>query len=113
MQACGASGSLIVLASDEKTAHRFSRWPSWDRHPGERRRSGLLPVAGRNTNHSRDRSSELAEPPIATDPYQTSQIWPRGGRSSLTGALLDRLTHRIHILEANGEGHRLRESRPG
>ncbi|HUT92686.1 MAG TPA: ATP-binding protein [Thermoguttaceae bacterium] len=55
----------------------------------------------------------MAEPPIATDPYQTSQIWPRGGRSSLTGALLDRLTHRIHILEANGEGHRLRESRPG
>jgi DNA replication protein DnaC len=29
----------------------------------------------------------------------------------LTGALLDRLTHRIHILEANGESFRLRESK--
>ena len=29
----------------------------------------------------------------------------------LTGALLDRLTHRIHILEANGESYRLGESK--
>ena len=33
------------------------------------------------------------------------------GNERLTGALLDRLTHRIHILEANGESYRLRESR--
>jgi DNA replication protein DnaC len=33
------------------------------------------------------------------------------GTERLTGALLDRLTHRIHILEANGESYRLRESR--
>jgi hypothetical protein len=33
------------------------------------------------------------------------------GSERLTGALLDRLTHRIHILEANGESYRLRESR--
>ena len=32
------------------------------------------------------------------------------GTERLTGALLDRLTHRIHILEANGESYRLRES---
>ena len=32
------------------------------------------------------------------------------GNERLTGALLDRLTHRIHILEANGESYRLRES---
>ena len=29
----------------------------------------------------------------------------------MTGALLDRLTHRIHILEANGGSYRLRESK--
>jgi len=29
----------------------------------------------------------------------------------LTGALLDRLTHRVHILEANGESYRLRDSK--
>jgi DNA replication protein DnaC len=33
------------------------------------------------------------------------------GSERLTGALLDRLTHRIHILEANGESFRLRESK--
>ena len=33
------------------------------------------------------------------------------GSERLTGALLDRLTHRVHILEANGESYRLKESR--
>ena len=33
------------------------------------------------------------------------------GLERLTGAILDRLTHRVHILEANGESYRLRESR--
>ena len=31
------------------------------------------------------------------------------GNERLTGALLDRLTHRVHILEANGESYRLKE----
>jgi DNA replication protein DnaC len=39
------------------------------------------------------------------------QEWPEVmGSERLTGALLDRLTHRIHILEANGESYRLKES---
>ena len=33
------------------------------------------------------------------------------GSERLTGALLDRLTHRVHIMEMNGESYRLRESR--
>ena len=33
------------------------------------------------------------------------------GSERLTGALLDRLTHRVHILEMNGESYRLRRSR--
>ena len=33
------------------------------------------------------------------------------GSQRLTGALLDRLTHRVHILEANGESYRLKESK--
>ena len=33
------------------------------------------------------------------------------GNERLTGALLDRLTHRIHILEANGDSYRLSESK--
>jgi DNA replication protein DnaC len=33
------------------------------------------------------------------------------GSERLTGALLDRLTHRVHIIEANGESFRLREAK--
>lgn len=33
------------------------------------------------------------------------------GSERLTGAMLDRLTHRVHIVEANGESYRLRDSR--
>jgi DNA replication protein DnaC len=33
------------------------------------------------------------------------------GSERLTGALLDRLTHHIHILEMNGESYRLKESK--
>ena len=37
--------------------------------------------------------------------------WPSIFRSErLTGALLDRLTHHVHILEMNGESYRLRQS---
>ena len=33
------------------------------------------------------------------------------GSQRLTGALLDRLTHKCHILEANGESYRLRQAK--
>ena len=33
------------------------------------------------------------------------------GNERLTGALLDRLTHRVHIIEANGESYRLRDAK--
>jgi len=33
------------------------------------------------------------------------------GNARLTGAVLDRLTHRCHILEASGESYRLKEAR--
>ena len=33
------------------------------------------------------------------------------GSERMTGALIDRLTHRVHILEANGQSYRLSESK--
>ena len=33
------------------------------------------------------------------------------GSERLTGALLDRVTHRVHIIEANGESYRLKDAR--
>ena len=35
------------------------------------------------------------------------------GSDRLTGALLDRLTHHVHILEMNGESYRPKRSREG
>ena len=37
--------------------------------------------------------------------------WPEMfGSERLTGALLDRLTHHVHIIEMNGDSYRLRQS---
>lgn len=33
------------------------------------------------------------------------------GTERLTGAMLDRLTHHVHILEMNGESYRLKQSK--
>ena len=33
------------------------------------------------------------------------------GNERLTGALLDRITHRVHIIEANGESYRLKDAK--
>ena len=33
------------------------------------------------------------------------------GSERLTGALLDRLTHHVHIVEMNGESYRLKQSK--
>ena len=41
-----------------------------------------------------------------------SEEWTKVfGSERLTGALLDRLTHHVHILEMNGESYRLKRSR--
>ena len=38
--------------------------------------------------------------------------WPQVmGSERMTGAMLDRLTHRVHIVQANGQSYRLRESK--
>lgn len=37
--------------------------------------------------------------------------WTELGLERLTGALIDRLTHHVHILEMNTDRHRLKQSR--
>ena len=52
-------------------------------------------------------------------PAATAEAWMDGhvhafaffGTERLTGALLDRLTHHVNILEMNGESYRLAQSR--
>ena len=40
--------------------------------------------------------------------YEWTEVF---GSERLTGALLDRLTHHVHILKMNGESYRLKRSR--
>ena len=44
-------------------------------------------------------------------PYIPLSALSPTGSDRLTGALLDRLTHHVHILEMNGDSYRLRHSR--
>ena len=39
--------------------------------------------------------------------YEWTEVF---GSERLTGALLDRLTHHVHILEMNGDSYRLNQS---
>ena len=45
---------------------------------------------------------------IKAYPAESTEVF---GSERLTGALLDRLTHHVHILEMNGDSYRLRHSR--
>ena len=57
--------------------------------------AGCLPTAARGSQSS----------------YTTLWDTTVFGSERLTGALLDRLTHHVHILEMNGESYRLNQSR--
>ena len=51
----------------------------------------------------------MAGNPVACLPFdEWTEVF---GSERLTGALLDRLTHHVHILEMNGESYRLKRSR--
>ena len=68
-----------------------------------------LPVAGTVVFSQRyERGSILVTTNLPFDEW--TEVF---GSERLTGALLDRLTHRVHILEINGESYRLRQSRMG
>ena len=44
-------------------------------------------------------------------PFAVRRVDQQFGSERLTGALLDRLTHHVHILELNGDSYRLKVSR--
>ena len=53
-----------------------------------------------------ERGSILVTPNLPFDEW--TEVF---GSERLTGALLDRLTHHVHILECNGESYRLKHAR--
>ncbi len=74
------------------------------------------------TANCRDASYLLVDISLAVD-IRTRIRWLKTSKRSewtevfgserLTGALLDRLTHHVHILEMSGESFRLKQSRSG
>ena len=76
---------------------------------------GHLPSLVSLTREKLDRYWEIGSPSrvslMVTTNLPFEQWTEILGSERLTGALLDRLTHRVHILEANGESYRLREAK--
>ena len=55
--------------------------------------------------------SQRYEPTIVTSNLPFDEWTGVFGSERLTGALLDRLTHHVHILEMNGDSYRLKQSK--
>jgi len=91
--------------SDSKNNSRDSIcWSSmnWDMSPSLR----LEPNCFRRHKPAYEHHSLMVSTNLAFEEW--TEIF---GSERLTGALLDRLTHRCHILEANGESYRLRQAK--
>jgi DNA replication protein DnaC len=53
----------------------------------------------------------MAPPTVVTSNLPFDEWTSVFGSERLTGALLDRLTHHVHILEMNGDSYRLNQSK--
>ena len=63
---------------------------------------------GRNCSSMSSASATSGGPLMVTTNLPFDEWTEVFGSERLTGALLDRLTHHIHILEMNGESYRLK-----
>jgi IstB-like ATP binding protein len=55
-----------------------------------------------------NRDPDIADPPRPMLAFCPGSVF---ASERLTGALLDRLTHHVHILEMNGDSYRLKQSK--
>src|SRR5579862_9985833 len=104
--------SELVEARDEKHLQRFQKQLAAD----ERLvvdELGFVPLSKSGAellfeifSQRYERASVLVTSNLPFDEW--TEIF---GSERLTGALLDRLTHHVHILEMNGDSYRLRQSR--
>ena len=69
------------------------------------------PPPERNCSSRSSASATSGAPSLVTTNLSFNELTEGFGSERLTGALLDRLTHHVHILEMNGESYRLKCSR--
>jgi hypothetical protein len=85
-------------------------WICWSKDRTRSRSSSDASLVQRFASFA-DRSS-TARWVAASRPSGAIEEWTTVfGSQRLTGALLDRLTHHVHILELNGESYRLKQSK--
>ena len=105
-----------ILAHQNKSALRHADETTWRvqalRETGRSSRAWLWTSVSSDAVYSHidpSRSAEAAEKLFAEAPFDE---WTGTfGSERLTGALLDRLTHHVNILEMNGDSYRLSQSR--
>ena len=101
----------LIEARDEKRLLRLQDQLARVNLPIRRARLRAL-VADRKRAAVRRLQPALRERRHHRDPNLPFQEWTSVFASErLTGALLDRITHHVHILEMNGESYRLKQSR--
>ena len=95
-----------ALAEAEEETPASTTRPPRAKRPAAERNIGHLPA-------HLPRTYEVVEPERRLCPCGCGEMVKIGEDHTerLTGALLDRITHHVHILEMNGESYRLKQSR--
>lgn len=110
---CTAAGLVneLVAAQQEGSLHRLERhWRRWDLVVLDE--LGYIPFSATGSQLLFNFCSERYERGslLITSNLEFARWTEVFGDEKLTAALLDRLTHRAHILPMNGESYRFRES---
>ena len=77
----------------------------------ELRRFGVFKIRPRKTGIGRNPRTGERGSTLLTSNLPFNEWTEILGSERLTGALLDRLTHHVHILEMNGDSYRLKQSK--
>ncbi len=104
----------LIEAKDERRLMRFQK-NAGQLRTANHRRTGVraaLSKTGAGTLFSEVSSRRYERAATLVTSNLPFNEWTEAfGSERLTGALLDRLTHHVHILEMNGESYRLKDSK--
>ena len=110
--AFATAAALVTVGGAQKQYNSTGCWRNWTGGPVICDELGYLCVqpGGRRTAVPSVRRPLRAEEPAGDEQPAVQRMGPGFQGERMTAALLDRLTHRCHIFEMNGESFRFRES---